>query len=255
MATCTIRRNVIWVGCLVGLIVIAANQSLADEPKNPADPTAKLKRLSEDYPVWLDTKNKQVIMDGEICLTRGPLEMFACTKGTKEHESVVSVPTKAFVVHAALLALGSKTGSPVKYQPKFVPPSGAKVDIWVYWVDEKGKQQKARAQDMVRVVKSKKAMEYPWVFAGSGFYVDEETKKQYYLAEAGDFICVSNFPGAMLDVPMESTSDNDDLLFEAFTENIPPKGTKVKIVLAPQIDKKAAPKGNDSKSAAPASTK
>src|SRR5262249_8202661 len=118
-----------------------------------------------------------------------------------------------------------------------------------------GKQQKARAQDMVRTVKSKKAMEYPWVFAGSGFYVDSETKKQYYLAEAGDFIFVSNFPGAMLDVPMESTSDNDDLLFEEFTENIPPKGTKVKIVLAPQIEKQAATKVNDSNSAVPASAK
>jgi hypothetical protein len=81
-------------------------------------------------------------------------------------------------------------------------------------------------------------MQYPWVFAGSQFYVDEETKKQYYMAEAGDFICVSNFPDAMLDLPIESTSDNDELLFEAFTENIPPKGTKVTLVLVPQIEKK-----------------
>ena len=77
------------------------------------------------------------------------------------------------------------------------------------------------------------------MFAGSGFYVDEATKKQYYMAEAGDFICVSNFPDAMLDMPIESTSDNDDLMFEAFTENIPPRGTKVTVVLAPEIEKKA----------------
>jgi hypothetical protein len=249
MPICKSRLPRIWFGVLIGIVAIVANRSLADEPKNPADPTAPLKRLSEEYPVWLDAKNKQVVMDGVVCLTRGPLEMFACTKGTKEHESVVAVPTKAFVVHAALLALGAKPGSPVKFDPKFTPPSGAKVDIWVYWDDEKGKQHKARAQDMVRRVKSKKAMEYPWVFAGSGFYVDEETKKQYYLAEAGDFICVSNFPSAMLDVPMESTSDNEDLLFEAFTENIPPKGTKIKLVLAPQIEKKSAGNMKTEKSA------
>jgi hypothetical protein len=83
------------------------------------------------------------------------------------------------------------------------------------------------------------------VFAGSGFYVDEATKRQYYMAEAGDFICVSNFPDAMLDVPMESTSENDDLLFEAFTENIPPKGTKVTLVMTPEIGKNAADKKSD----------
>ena len=41
--------------------------------------------------------------------------------------------------------------------------------------------------------KTGKAMTYPWVFAGSRFWTDEETGKQYYQAEGGDFICVSNF--------------------------------------------------------------
>ena len=36
--------------------------------------------------------------------------MFAVTKGTKEHEAVVSVNTKAYVVHAALLAVGAESG-------------------------------------------------------------------------------------------------------------------------------------------------
>jgi hypothetical protein len=232
---------------LLGVIVavLIAGHSRADEPKNPADPTAPLKRLVPDYDVWVDFKNKHVILQGEICLTRGPLEMFAVTKGTKEHESVVAVNTKAYIVHTALLILGAVPGTTVKYEPKFAPPTGAKVEIWAYWTDEKRDQHKARAQDWVRDVKTKKAMEYPWVFAGSGFYEDEATKRKYYMAEAGDFICVSNFPDAMLDVPIESTSDNDDLLFEAFTENIPPKGTKVTLVLMPQIDKSAANKNSE----------
>ena len=66
------------------------------------------------------------------------------------------------------------------------------------------------------------------------------------MAEAGDFICVSNFPDAMLDVPARSTDSNEDLLFEAFTENIPPRGTKVTIVLVPEIEKKAADKKAES---------
>jgi hypothetical protein len=50
-----------------------------------------------------------------------------------------------------------------------------------------------------------KPLEYPWVFAGSGFWVDETTGEKSYLAESGDFICVSNFPSAMLDLPVASS--------------------------------------------------
>ena len=78
-------------------------------------------------------------------------------------------------------------------------------------------------------------MRYDWVFAGSDFYTDPESKKRFYQAEMGDFICVSNFPSAMLDVPVESSSDNDNLVFEAFTERIPKRGTPVCIVLTPRL--------------------
>ena len=74
-------------------------------------------------------------------------------------------------------------------------------------------------------------MTYPWVFAGSRFWTDEETGKQYYQAEGGDFICVSNFGTAALDIPVESSQSNDALEFEAFTERIPPLGTPVRLVL------------------------
>ena len=225
----------------------AAKSSDVDKsaPKNPLNPAAELRRLQPDCDAWIDATDKQVVMQGEVCLTQGPLEMFAVTKGTKEHEAVVSVNTKAQVIHAALLAVGAKTGKPVQYVPAYQPPSGDKIDIMVFWTDEKGNQRKAKAQDWVRDVKTKKAMEYPWVFAGSGFYTDEDTKKQFYMAEAGDFICVSNFPDAMLDVPTRSTDSNEDLLFEAFTENIPPRGTKVTIVLVPEVERKTAEKKAD----------
>jgi hypothetical protein len=225
----------------------AAESGAVDKsaPKNPLNPAAELRRLRPDCDAWIDAKNKQVVMQGEVCLTQGRLEMFAVTKGTKEHEAVVSVNTKAQVIHAALLAIGAKSGKPVEYVPAYKPPNGDKIEIMLFWTDEKGNQRKAKAQEWVRDVKTKKAMEYPWVFAGSGFYTDEDSKKQFYMAEAGDFICVSNFPDAMLDVPARSTDSNEDLLFEAFTENIPPRGTKVTLVLVPELEKKATDKKAD----------
>jgi len=66
-----------------------------------------LKKLHPVYPVWIDNENKQVVMLGEICQTNVPLEMFACPRGTKEHESIVEVPTESYIVHSGLLAGGA----------------------------------------------------------------------------------------------------------------------------------------------------
>jgi hypothetical protein len=217
-----------------------AEKSTADENRtNPTDPKAPLKRLLPGYDVWIDVKNKQVVIDGEVCLTRGLLEMFACLRGSKEHESVVSVNTKAYVVHAALLAMRAKEGSPAKWEPKYQPARGTEIEIMVFWTDDKGQSRKAKAQDWVRDIKTQKPLAFPWVFAGSAFHKDEMTGKSHYLADAsGDFICVSNFPSALLDLPVESSQANSDLAFEAFTENIPPRGTKVQLVLMPKLEKK-----------------
>ena len=66
------------------------------------------------------------------------------------------------------------------------------------------------------------------------------------MAESGDFICVSNFATAMLDIPVQSSQANDSLEFVAFTEHIPPLGTPVRMILKPKLkdgekgDKKTA---------------
>ena len=76
-------------------------------------------------------------------------------------------------------------------------------------------------------------MEAEWVFAGSGTYRDPATGHECCLAESGDLICVANFSSALLDVAMRSSADNNQLLYEAFTERIPPLGTAVTIELVP----------------------
>jgi hypothetical protein len=215
------------------------------QPTKPA-PTLKLpepkgaKRLSPDYDAWIDPKHKAVIVDGQVSLREGMLEMFACTRNTKEHESIVSANTKAFVVHAALLLLGAEPGRPVQFVPKYRPPTGTEIEVTVEWRDERGKPHKARAQDWIKDINTKKAMAHPFVFAGSSFWTDEETGKKFYQAEAGDFICVSNFGTAMLDIPVESSPENSELAFEAFTERIPPLGAPVRLILKPKLKEREA---------------
>lgn len=195
------------------------------------------RRLAPDAHAWVDPKHGTVIIDGEVCLREGPLEMFACTRGTKEYESVVTLDVKARLVHAALLVLGADPGGPVQFQPKYVPASGTPIDVRVSWYDASGKLQSAPAQHWVRNVRTKEPLTHDWVFAGSGFWQDPKTGIEYYQAEGGDFICVSNFPSAMLDLPIESTQANEGLLFEAFTEHVPALGTPVRVTLHPRLER------------------
>jgi len=252
-----------------GLAVTAAIfalPSIGQETEKPAEPKTEAKteaptaekspeglvKLSKKHDVWMDTKRKAIIVDGKICLREGQLEMFACPKGTKEHESIVALNCLPEEVHAGLLALGAKQGTTVKFDPKYESATGEIVDIFVMWKEPDGTAKEVRAQEMIKHAKTGKAMEYDWVFAGSGFYKDPESGRLHYQANGGDFICVSNFPTATLDLPVESTQANGGLLFHAFTENIPAKGTAVRLVLVPRIKKADKPAAEAPKTDAPA---
>jgi hypothetical protein len=256
-ATCAI-------GSFAGIAAVGVTQQTATQEASPAHgadaavqpgavaddaatkPPQKLpepkgaQRLSPDHDVWIDPKEKAILIDGQISLRDGMLEMFACTRNTKEHESIVSANTKAFLVHAALLRLGAEPGRPVQWQPEYKPPTGTEIDVFVWWIDEAGKEHTARAQDWVKDLRTERAMSHPWVFAGSRFWKDEETGQQYYQAEGGDFICVSNFGTAMLDIPIESSQSNLELAFAAFTERIPPLGAPVRLILKPKLKEQGA---------------
>jgi len=236
-----------WTGIVCGLIVVVgACQTHAEEPKPPATtpeaPVAPddkqlpgLTRLAKDYDLWIDTKRKLVVLDGKICLRDGTLELFACPKGTKEHESIVQVNCPPKFVHAALLAIGAKPGSPVKVDPKYVPANGPEIEVLVLWKDKDGKPQKVRAQEWIRDLKTGKVLDTPWVFGGSRFWVDPMTGQQQYLADSGDLICVSNFPTATMDLPINSSVEDAQRLFGAHTERIPALNTAVRLVLIPKF--------------------
>jgi hypothetical protein len=288
--------------CLTGLLLAAG--LCADEPEAAA-PKGKLVPLNKQETVLLDPAGKRLVLKGEVVLREGLLELLACLKQTKEHEAILSVPTKAQTVHAGLLALGAEPGQPVKFSPEFQPPTGQKIDIFLTWQDENGKLHRVPAKSWVRnatrryfiekldrlpagvelpkdknlkydekrgemlwygsmtdeerdlflsfskdkayrkVVQSLydqsqlREMNADWVFPGSHFYTDEKSGEKYYQAEAGDLICVANFASSVIDIDAESSATNDGLMFEAYTERIPPVGTEVQIELLPVFKKPA----------------
>ena len=206
-------------------IVSAATASAAD--RHP-----ELKRLSADEEVWVDPQAKEVVVGGEIAIDKGPIEFFACPRETKEHESVVATRSTARLVHAALLAIGLEPGKPVSFDPEYVAASGPKVRVRMRWTGADGAPQSIDARQWIRDTRTGEAMADDWVFAGSLFWTDPTDGKEYYQADGGDLVCVSNFPSAMLDLPIESSQSNQALLFEAFEGRVPPRGTEVDLILS-----------------------
>ena len=184
--------------------------------------------------IWLDQENKSVIVAGHTCLTRGGLEMFVCPVNTKEHESVIAAHSQAFEVHAALLAVKAKPGNPVEWDPKYKPASGSIIEVKVTWRDpESGRLVTRWGKELVRNYRDGTGLANDWVFGGSILEKDPDTGESYYYAEGGPLLCVSNFATAAIDLNVPSTASDEGLLYEAFTENLPAKGTKVYLQLTP----------------------
>ncbi|MDR3111243.1 MAG: YdjY domain-containing protein, partial [Planctomycetaceae bacterium] len=214
------------------------------------DDETKLVKLDPTSRVWVekdDDGRKRVIVLGVVVLRDKPIELFACRRRSKEHESIVALNVKPNLIHAALLLTGAKPGKPVEFMPKFVPPSGEQIDVRVRWLDKDGKRQECPAADWIAmanefdevkqddgsVKKVKRTMNTHWVFTGSTTFKDDENVTHYVADETGEIIGTSNFVGSILDVPIESSDQNSTLMFEANTERIPSLGTPVTLVLEP----------------------
>lgn len=216
-----------------------------EQTRSPVvDDPDKLIRLPLDAKdrIWITPDGKSVVLLGRVALREGLLELFACRIGTKEHESVVSVRLKPYLIHAALLAVGAEPGRPVQFTPRFVPPSGDEIEILIRWIDAQGRRREVRAQEWVldqaaSTETKKKEMTTPWVFTGSMIYKDSSGANHYVADESGELFGLSNFVGAILDIPIESSADNNQLLFTCFTERIPETGTPLTLILTPVKNK------------------
>ena len=211
------------------------------------DDPSSLVPMDRQAPIWIDKKNRWVVLQGEVCSVDYPLEFFA-SYSTKAYESVLAVNVKAEIIHTCLVRVDAKPGHPARFDsnfspPKFSPPTGTEIVIEVRWKDAGGKLQSANAQQWVRNIKTKKALDTNWVFAGSVFVNDQETKKEYYAADAGDLICVLSSPYAMLDLPLFGYGAIEARTFEAFKEHIPPRETPVTLLLKPILSTNPGAKG------------
>ena len=86
----------------------------------------------------------------------------------------------------------------------------------VIWRDKNGIVHRDRAQDWVRNIKHGQIARISLGVCRQRILARRDHAAQSTTwPKAGDFICVSNFPSAMLDLPIESSQANEQLLFQA----------------------------------------
>lgn len=207
----------------------------AEDPSSPkakdskAKPTG-IRRLSPT--LICDFDKKQLELDAEVVFREGPLELFLCPKRTKEHESILAAEVRPRLFQLALLMIGAEQGSPANFDGTFKPPTGQKIEIRVEYT-ENGEKKSIDARQWIRDSKSQRPLDADFVFAGSRFERIPGSDRPVWLAEDGDLICVSNFPGSVVDIAAKSSNLNSDRMYEAWTDRIPPRGEKVRVIFKP----------------------
>ena len=231
-----------FVGCVTQTDDASSQTAQKGNEKNTeAKPAGEAKKVPLYKNIYLEVQGDQrrVLINSFVCNRRTILEQLLTKKGQKEHEAILAADIDARELHAALNVAGAKEGKTVSFRPKFTPPTGTTIKVFLEY-EKDGKKTRIPAQQWIRNLKTKKDLHTDWVFAGSHLIPDplDKTKKPFYAANTGDVICISNFDSALLDVPFDSSKDNDDLAFEAHTERIPAEKTAVLVILEPVIEKK-----------------
>ena len=123
-----------------------ADKEASSRPGTPS----QLIPLNRQKTVLLDRTGKRLLLRAEVVLDEGLLEMLLCLKHTKEHESILAVDAKAHEIHSGLLVLGARPGHPVSFSPKYQPPAGQRIDIFLQWTDKNRKPHRVDAREWVR---------------------------------------------------------------------------------------------------------
>ncbi len=218
-----------------------------------ATPQAALEKLQ--FPgVAINVQERCVDVESSVCLHRGALELVACTKGTKEHESIVVIEAKPMHIHAALLLLGAKPGSPATRQQLGdqaerwidVPPRGGPVDVFLLLKGKEGKTvehpisdfiapSRPRANDPASADQEARFPTHTFIFAGSVLYGDGPGPRRYLSDQSGNVISLSTFGDELLCLPAIYSQDNHALMWQVNATNLPAVGSTVTLRLRPQV--------------------
>jgi len=182
--------------------------------------------------VGISLTKDEVRVPARLCLREGMLEYFACLKGGKEHETLLSlvgsVPADArrpkdfgAKLNTAIQALGFKRGRPIRFSPAGTKPAtGEPVYLFVEWTSG-GKTELVRAEDLVWNRVENRPMERGrWVYVGSSYLPGDEAGTFDFAADlTAEAVATYSAPNTIID--NTEPGAQDDTVFLAATPRIP----------------------------------
>jgi hypothetical protein len=220
---------------MLSAVCCAQTTRPADEAE-PADPS-KVKLPG----IEINAKDKYIDVDGVIAAREAFLELVACTEGSKEHESIVSMRAKAQHLHLALMLLGAKPGRPGRWvydeeakKWKGIDPTGTAVKVTLM-VKEKGKWVEKPLSRYIIDKQDKPLPDSKFIFGGSIIKQTDDGRKVYEADAEGNAIALVAFGDATLCWPEATSDSNEELEYYANTKNLPKENTAVKLRLRPDV--------------------
>lgn len=256
--TSVVAAGLVSAGCL-GF----QGRALAEEAKpaeEKADTGIELAENREELKlpgITVQIKKRYVDVESTVALETGMLELLACTKDTKEHESILAVNAKASHIHAALLLLKAKPGNPAMRKKLEdgrwidLPPRGSEIDVSLVIENEKGGPVERPIADFIEKADDdyyettpkdpdpEEKVPFPtstFVFAGSHIYKDGKNPPVYLSDESGNVITLAVFGDELLSLPAKHafTHSNEGLVWAVDPTHLPPVGTEVILRLRPK---------------------
>lgn len=233
--------------CILFSLVASATVLAQEAPK--FDPPKEVSPgVFEVGTVRFDKNTRTVTIPSKINMVDGLVEYLCVTSKGSTHESVLVSDAGPQNVHVAMLLLGAKGAAPKEggqapgqidaaYLAKLPKLVGDRVTLSARWKDAAGKEQTIPVERWIsqRVVrKNSKAKETPvsdgpWLYNGSFLHEGR------FVAELqGVYASVNTFPSALINNPREGA--NDDKMWFANKEALPPVGTSVDFLIKLEND-------------------
>ena len=203
--------------------------------------------------IKLNLEERCVDVNATVCLHKGLLELVACTKGTKEHESILSVAARPMHIHTAMLLMGASSGTPAMrkaqegVRTRWVPvePAGDPVCVSLVFAESKGKPQEypiqkfispAQPDEISGIPANKKLATFPasFLFAGSHLVENGAGPRKYVCEQSGNVISISTFGDELLCLPGIHGHQNDGLAWQVNANGLPGIGEQVILRLRPK---------------------
>jgi len=193
---------------------------------------AKIKKISENVfqmgVVVVDIEKKEIVVPGEVNIASDDaiIEFFACGTLGPSHESILMLEAEPIHVFTALGLLDLEFGMNLEVQGDPRDPEGSHVQIWVEW--KQGEKVVSHpARELVWNTMSGQPMQKThWVFTGGRLKNNQLTSQLTH-----NIIAVYRDPDSLINNPLPGATDDRTYLVN--TDVVPPKGTKVKVIIRP----------------------